>query len=380
MKAKSPIDGKFYYFINKCMPFGASISCAHFQAFSNAVSHIMKFKTKRNNVNYLDDFLFVALWRWICNGQVETFLQLCKEIKFPVSMEKTVWASNLITFLGMLIDTVRQIVMIPIEKVSKALTQIDNILSNKRRKTTVLKVQKLCGLLNFICRAVVPGRPFLMHLYQTLSGIEQRNLKPHHHVTLSRDSCLDLQTWKLFLQSDSVYCRPFLDYSTVMQAEELDWATDAAKSVKKGYGGHFKSHWFMGKWDNDFLRDKDPSIEFLELYALTISVLLWTSEIKNKRIVILCDNQSVVYMVNNQSSKCPNCMTLVRIITLQSLIHNVRIYARHLRTHENGRADALSRDDLEKFVRLSSEKLINIDSHRTAIPYILENISSWWIN
>ena len=41
MKAKSPIDGKIYYFVDKCLPFRASISCAHFQRFSNAISHII---------------------------------------------------------------------------------------------------------------------------------------------------------------------------------------------------------------------------------------------------------------------------------------------------------------------------------------------------
>ena len=39
MKAVSPIDGKTYYFVDKCLPFGASISCLHFQRFSNAVKH-----------------------------------------------------------------------------------------------------------------------------------------------------------------------------------------------------------------------------------------------------------------------------------------------------------------------------------------------------
>ena len=29
--AKSPIDGQIYFFVDKCLPFGASISCAHFQ-------------------------------------------------------------------------------------------------------------------------------------------------------------------------------------------------------------------------------------------------------------------------------------------------------------------------------------------------------------
>ena len=40
MKAESPIDGKTYYIVDKCLPFGAAISCALFQAFSDA--HVSK--------------------------------------------------------------------------------------------------------------------------------------------------------------------------------------------------------------------------------------------------------------------------------------------------------------------------------------------------
>ena len=41
MKAQSPLDQKTYYFVDKCLPFGSSISCAHFQEFLNALSHII---------------------------------------------------------------------------------------------------------------------------------------------------------------------------------------------------------------------------------------------------------------------------------------------------------------------------------------------------
>ena len=35
LKAEHPDTGVTYYFVDKCMPFGASISCAIFQEFSN---------------------------------------------------------------------------------------------------------------------------------------------------------------------------------------------------------------------------------------------------------------------------------------------------------------------------------------------------------
>ena len=121
MKAVSPIDNKVYYFVDKCLPFGASISCSHFQRVSNAINHIFEHRSKSKANDYLDDFLFAALLEWLCNQRVGIFLDICKEINFPVSMEKTEWATRFIIFLGMLLDTVNQTISIPVGKRDKAL-------------------------------------------------------------------------------------------------------------------------------------------------------------------------------------------------------------------------------------------------------------------
>ena len=42
MKARSPLDGKFYYFFDECLAFRVSISCSHFQHFSRAISHLVR--------------------------------------------------------------------------------------------------------------------------------------------------------------------------------------------------------------------------------------------------------------------------------------------------------------------------------------------------
>ena len=55
MKARLPIDHKWYYFVDKCLLFGAAISCSHFQRVSNAIKQIIVFKTKKDLINYLDD-------------------------------------------------------------------------------------------------------------------------------------------------------------------------------------------------------------------------------------------------------------------------------------------------------------------------------------
>ena len=168
MKAESPIDGCIYYFVDKCMPFGAAISCSHFQRFSDAVAHIFKFRTGKRAINYLDDFFFAALMKLMCNGQIKSFLAICQEINFPVALDKTYWASTQIVFLGILIDTLRQMIFIPAEKVELAVATIKRFLQSK--KCTVRELQKLTGTLNFFGRCIVPARAFTRRLYSKMAG------------------------------------------------------------------------------------------------------------------------------------------------------------------------------------------------------------------
>ena len=65
MKAKN-VQGIWKFFVDKCLPFGASISCAIFQRFSNALAHITNYQLQSKILhwglsNYLDDFLKIAL-------------------------------------------------------------------------------------------------------------------------------------------------------------------------------------------------------------------------------------------------------------------------------------------------------------------------------
>ena len=166
------------------MPFGSSISCAIFQKFSNAVAHIVKFRTKKDLVNYLDDYFFAALLKAFCDEQVKVFLKVCEEINFPVALEKTFWGSTLMTFLGLLLDSKKQLVCIPLEKLQKVNEALDLLLGRKSKKAKVCEMQQLCGLLNFLCRCAVPGRVFLRRLY---ASTQNNNLKPHHHIKLTEE-------------------------------------------------------------------------------------------------------------------------------------------------------------------------------------------------
>ena len=148
MKAIHPVTGEVWYFVEKCLPFGSSISCAIFQSFSDALRHITERKLSGIFIfpaitNYLDNFLFVAISLKICNGMVEEFHAICHVIGCPISMEKTEWATQLIVFLGVLLNGKTKTLSIPIDKKQKALDLLKIAIDN--RKVTIKFIQKITG-------------------------------------------------------------------------------------------------------------------------------------------------------------------------------------------------------------------------------------------
>ena len=374
MMAKHPVTLERFYFVDKCLPFGSSISCAIFQAVSDAISFLVQVRVNKINLNYLDDYLFAAAFKRECDRQVKEFLQVCQEINFPVALEKTFWGTTVLIFLGLLLDTERQLVCIPLDKLNKALNMVEFFLNKRNKKATVLQFQKLCGSLNFLCRCILPGRAFLRRLY--ISGISEFGLKQHHHIRISKEHRLDLMIWREFLKNPDVYYRPFMELG-ILDAIQIDMYSDASRNFTLGFGAYCGPHWCHGQWDATFCNQVQPSIEYLELYALTVGVLNWLHMFKNRKIILFCDNEAVVAMVNKSSSKCKNCMVLIRLIVLTSLVNNSRVYVRYVRSKDNGKADALSRFQMERFWKLSQGHHMN--EQASPIPQDIWPLSKIWI-
>ena len=371
MKAESPKDGKIYYFVDKCLPFGASISCAIFQAVSDALAHIVKMKTNKDNINYLDDFLFIALLEGYCNHQLDIFLKVCNEVNLPVAEEKTCWATQLIQFLGLLIDAKRGMICIPLDKIKRA-TELILHLKNKK-KGELREIQRLCGYLNFLNKCIVPRRAFTRRMYSVGSHLT----KPHHHFNVTQELKLDLEMWLAFLSQPEAYNRSFFDFDSKQFFSPLDFFTDA--SGTKGAGGYCDQQWFIIEWDSEFLLEAKPSINYLELFALTVAVLSWAKDFKNRNIIVFCDNQSVIHMVNNSTSGCKNCMVLIRFLVMHCLLFNIRLKVKYVQSKENTFADLLSRLKYKEFRSEARKQRRRFQAKPIDIPQQLWPMSKIWL-
>ena len=357
MRARNPNTGNLAFFVENCLPFGASISCSNFQFFSDSLQHIIENITGRGFTvtNYLDDFLFIATTRRVCNETVQRFLSMCEEIGCPVSLEKTEWANELMVFLGILLNGINKTLSIPEEKIHKALNLLNWALQKK--KVTVKFVQRLSGTLNFLNKAIVPGRAFTRGMYEKLKLKDKKGnpLKQFHHVNLGTSFLRDCEIWKYFLNNSHKVqlCRPFIDVEKFNKAEEINLYSDASLSAKRGMGAVFDDHYIVAKWSKNFIEMEKPSIAFVELYALVAAVLTWGRQPKmmNTRVIVFCDNESVENMINAYASGCPQCMKLIKILALDGLKYNRRVFVKHVETENNTLADALSRLQFDKFWR-----------------------------
>ena len=159
----------------------------------------------------------------LCNGQINQFLDICQEINFPIAPEKTEWVTTVIVFLGFLINTVTQTISIPLDKRMKALEQLEEILLVK--KMTIKKLQKMTGLLNFISRAIVPGRTFMRRMYAKFTGRNMMKLKPHYNIKIDKE--LKANCMSFLMEPESI-CRPFIDFNSRLLANEINFYTDAS--------------------------------------------------------------------------------------------------------------------------------------------------------
>jgi hypothetical protein len=347
------IKWKGVYYYDRCMPMGCSSSCRTFEAFSTAVEWIAKRKLLIDWIlHLLDDFLLVASSQQLCLKQLELFLKVCDYLGIPMAPDKTVGPSTTLSFAGIELDTIVMEARLPLDKLEKTTNLLSDFL--RRKKVTLKEVQSLCGLLNFACAVVSPGRAFLRRLIDLTIGVHA----PHHFIRLNKEVKADLNIWQNFLAEFNGKCF-FLD-DNWNTSPQLNLYTDAAGSL--GFGAIFGNHWCYGAWPSSWL---SYNIAVLEFYPIVLSLYLWGHHMQNQSILFFTDNEALVSVINKQTCRDKTLMFFVRKMVLICLKRNILFKAKHIPGVKNKLADALSRLQVHTFLQLVSPPT---DPQPTVIP------------
>ena len=322
------VQGNFYY--DRTLPMGARSACQIFEKVSDALLWILKTRYGISNVvKVLDDFLFIENSREQCLHALQSFKEICQLTGFPLAEHKTVPPTTSLTFLGLSIDTTSQEASLPQDKVNAYSCAAEALLTLSHCSLRQLK--SVIGQLQFACSVIPSGRCFLRRLHNLTS---HKN-NPNSLIPIPPWAKEDLSLWISFLSRFNG--RALYNFAWLGDSSSTHFYSDSSKT---GYGGTFFSHYIQGTFPPSW---QQLNITFLELYPIFLLVKIFAHTIPNSHLLFHCDNEAVVHILNNKTSKDKLIMTLVRPLVLCLMSHNIIFRARHIPGLYNIVPDFLSR-------------------------------------
>ena len=154
-------------YLDQALPFGLRSAPKIFTAVADGLTWAIVCEGISNVIHYLDDFFFCGpADSEECTAALHTALPLCERLGFPVAQEKVVDPATVITFLGIELDSVRQELRLPQDKLERIKTLINRW--SKKHCATKHELQCLLGHLNHACTVVKPGRTFIHNVIALL--------------------------------------------------------------------------------------------------------------------------------------------------------------------------------------------------------------------
>ena len=251
------------------------------------------------------------------------------------------------------------------KKIEKYLSAIEDILS--RNEVALRELQSLTGVLNFACHVFMPGRVFLQRLIKLTIGVKH----PNHSIHLTQEVKQDLIMWESFFQSHnskSIFLEDALWSSS-------NWNLFIYAAWSLGFVIVFNRKRTSGRWPTDWTHE---NIAFLELFPIVLGVRIWAESLANKWVLLFTDNESIIHVINCQTSNLIRKELLYHIyeLVLTCLQHNILFRARHIQGKKNTLADSLSCLEVLRFKALAS----NVEESQSVMtPHLLpHNWGKFW--
>ena len=146
---------KYYKFVT--MPFGlgsAPLICTKLLAVIQSVMESRGCKL----IRYLDDTLFVASTELEATNMLQTAREVYREFGLIMNEDKTIGPTQRITFLGVIIDSVKQTLESAPERVQQLCAQL--LQAKQRSSITRQEFDSLLGRLSFAAQVLPGARPF----------------------------------------------------------------------------------------------------------------------------------------------------------------------------------------------------------------------------
>ena len=322
-------DGRIRYFIFLVLPFGLASAC---YAFTKLLRPLVK-KWRASgirNVIYLDDGIFGSSCRNTTLQQSKIIQVDLKAAGLTINYKK----SNFIPstrgeWLGFEIDTSKMIFKVPEAKIEKLLNLLQNTL--KSNYVTAKNISKIAG--HIISMSIAIGKVSRIFTRQMYKFIDART-SWYKYEYLSEDVKTELKFWLEGLRESNGFR---------MKENLLTSKIVFSDASADGYGGYL-----VHRLDKIVARGKFSNLEintsstYRELLAVKFVLQSIRRFLLNERVQWNTDNQNVVRIVNNGSSKEHLQALSVEIFQL-CMSSNIEIFPQWIPREENVIADDISK-------------------------------------
>ena len=218
-----------------------------------------------SSLHYLDDFLFLGH----PNSPRCKLLfshHLCEELGVKVGNKKTEEPSTILTFLGIEIDTQRQELRLPQDKLTSLTALLDKWMrrfsthTTPRLTGTKRDLVSLIGVLNHADSVVCPGRTFLRNLIEASTTVKHLN----HNETLRTQARADIAWWHTFITT--------WNGTSTMPAAVPSHVIFSDASGSWGCGAFCEHSWFQIPWTGPW---KEIHIAAKKFAPIIVAAAIW---------------------------------------------------------------------------------------------------------
>ena len=309
-----------------------------------------------SHVRYLDDFLVVATTApraWACAHEAA---RQFVEFGLALALEKVEGPLQVIEFLGVIIDSVEEI--LAISEARKAELQALLEAFGKRKSASVKPLQSLQGKLAFAATVLPGARPFLRRIIDMSRGGRGQRLLTAEFRSEIRYWSEHVLTWIGRARWRAPASEPWVfasDASTSGFAYVLE---QCPREVLGGLEAEFKPGAVrVGVWsgrNGDAARQQTSSeIQWGEFFSPLAVVLEYGDRLADQHVVFVIDNSSDVSVINRMRSREARVAGLLRALVDASVKHNFTFAAVHRAGTDNVLMDWASRPDLHRFAAVA---------------------------
>ena len=321
-----------YYYVDICPPFGLRSSAMMMVRTTRAINYLHA-RAGFTSFAYIDDFGGGERDTETAQSALGSLQNIFDELGVQEAPAKVCPPSQVMTWLGIQFNTRDMTMSLPEAKIQETRECLEEWTSKHR--ASLKEIQSIFGLLQFVSSVAPPAKLFTNRILDTM-----RDLDPHKTTVLSWGFRRDIKFFSDMMPN----------FKGVKMMDKADLPAQHLLELDACLSGcgAISGEEFYGREFPEFVQAEGHTIAHLEMLNIVVAVKLWWPKWSGYKVRIYCDNMNSVLALQSSRARDPYMQACAREIYLYTARHDILLLPSHCPGVAMERADALSREHLER--------------------------------